>query len=359
MRIANNHLTKKINAQTCAAILIMTLLAGAALWPLTRARAQGNSSPSASAGVAAARKAGYEIDKKDQDPDSTDQVFLPSPDTVTATSYPFTSSSTALEDMSSGTTQLVAANQDDTASAVTNIGFDVWFDGVRQTQFSVNANGLMGLGAVAVNNGASGRTNDFATATNNPKMSAYWDDLCTASTGKVHYKVVGSAPNRKLVVEWLNIVQFDNGTIACGTSILGTWQVWLFETTGVVELVNGGTAINVDTGNAGYSVGIGSGAASFASVTTTGPTVSYAASNNTQLNAIAAGTKYTFTPNVPAAPTGLNFTAVSQVAMTLNWTDNATNEVGYAIYQSTDNVNFTFVTQTAANATSQVVSGLS
>ena len=39
--------------------------------------------------------------------------------------------------------------------------------------------------------------------------------------------------------------------------------------------------------------------------------------------------------------------------MTLNWTDNATNEVGNVIYRSTDGINFTFVTQTAANATSQ------
>lgn len=359
MRNTNHTLTTKINARTCAAILILTLLAGTALWPLTRARAQDNSMQSPTAVASAIGKRDMAVGK-DQGTDSIDQVFLPSPDLVTATSYPFTSAAAIpLEDMSSGTTQIVAANQDDTASAVTSIGFDFWFDGVRQTQFSANANGLMGLGAVAVNNGASGRTNDFATTTNNPKMSAYWDDMCTAATGKVHYKVVGSAPNRKLVVEWLNMVQFDNGTVACSTTIRGTWQVWLYESTGVVELVNGGTTTNVDTGNLGYSVGIGSSSTSFASVTTTGPTVSYATSSNAQLNAIAAGTKYTFTPNVPAAPTGLSFTAVTPTSMTLNWTDNATNEVGYAIYQSNDGgTNYFFVAQTAANATSQAVSGL-
>jgi hypothetical protein len=52
------------------------------------------------------------------------------PKPVTATSYPFSATSAiALEDMSSGTTQLVAASQDDTASAVNNIGFDYWYDG--------------------------------------------------------------------------------------------------------------------------------------------------------------------------------------------------------------------------------------
>ncbi|HMF57209.1 MAG TPA: DUF4214 domain-containing protein [Pyrinomonadaceae bacterium] len=358
---SNNFLTTKLNAQTCVAIVVILILAGAALlWPMRAALAQGdNGSQQHVKTLEAARTALAPIKNSDEAGGVTDeQVFSPAPELVTATSYPFTNAgSVALEDMSSGTTQLVAANQDDTASAVTNIGFDFWFDGVRQTQFSVNANGLFGLGAVAVNNGASGRTNDFATTTNNPKMSAYWDDMCTGTTGKVHFKVIGSAPNRKLVVEWLNMVQFDNGLIACSPTIRGTYQLWLFESTGVIQMVNGGTTTN-DNGNGGYSVGIGSSSTSFASVTPTGPTVSYAASSNANVAAIAAGTQYTFTPNVPAAPTGLSFTAVTPLSMTLNWTDNASNEVGYAIYQSTDNVNFSFVSQTAANATSQNVSGL-
>jgi hypothetical protein len=36
--------------------------------------------------------------------------------------------------------------------------------------------------------------------------------------------------------------------------------------------------------------------------------------------------------------------------MTLNWTDNAVNEVGYAIYRSTDGVNYTFINQVAGFA---------
>ena len=68
------------------------------------------------------------------------------PDLISASSYPFTTATgVALEDMSSGTTQLVGPSVDDTASPVTNLGFDFWYDGVRATQFSVNANGLMRL----------------------------------------------------------------------------------------------------------------------------------------------------------------------------------------------------------------------
>lgn len=276
---------------------------------------------------------------------------------ISATTYAFGSTSAAMEDMSSGTTQLIAASQDDTASAVTSIGFDFWFDGVRQTQFSVNANGLMGLGAVAVNNGATGRTNDFATTTNNPKMSAYWDDMCTGAAGRVHYKVIGSPGSRKLIVEWLNMVQFDNGTVACGISVRGSYQIWLFEGTGIIQTVTSGMVVN-DNGNTGYSTGIGSSSTSFASVTTSSNTVSYAASSNANVAALAAGTSYTFTPNVPSAPGVAPVTGITATGLTLNWVDNSSNEVGFVIYRSTDNITFTFLTQTAANATSFADSGL-
>src|SRR6185436_18126501 len=89
-----------------------------------------------------------------------------------------------------------------------------------------------------------------------------------------------------------------------------------------------------------------------------GNTVSYAAANNTQTNAITSGTKYTFTPNIPADPGSLSYTAVGLNTMTLNWADNATNEFGYAVYRSLDGTNYEFIAQTAANATSYVANGL-
>jgi hypothetical protein len=271
------------------------------------------------------------------------------PEAVTAVTYPFTNTSAiALEDMSSGTTQLVAAGQDDTASAVTNIGFDYWYDGVRMTQFSANANGLLRFGSTAV---STGFTNSLASTTDAPKIGAYWDDQCTGTNGKVHFKVIGSAPNRKLVVEWQNM-QITRGAGCAGTGN-GTYQLWLFETTGVVEFVYGSIqAANAVDG--GYSVGLQSGVATnFASVTTTGPTVSYVTANNAQTNAITAGTAYLFTPNVPVAPTAQPFTGTTAVSTTLNWTDNSGNEVGFAIYRSTDGgTTYNFLTQTAANSTS-------
>jgi hypothetical protein len=289
------------------------------------------------------------------------EVLANSSELITATTYPFTSGTAALEDMSSGTTQILGASLDDNASAVTNIGFEFWLDGVRYTQFSANANGLMKLGSVVVDSSTNGRTNDFATANDLPKIATYWDDLCTSATGKVHYKVIGSAPSRKLVVEFQNMIQYSSGCTA-GVSA-GTFQVWLFESTGAttpgtIEFVYGAIPVNSNT-NTGYSVGIGSSATSFASVTTSTNSVSYAASNNTQVNAIAATTAYLFTPNVPAAPTGLSFTAITPTSQTLNWTDTSSNEFGFLVYRSTDGINYTLITQTAAGATSYNDTGLS
>ena len=275
------------------------------------------------------------------------------PNAVTVGTYPLSNfSGVALEDMSSGTTQLVAANQEDTASTINNIGFDFWFDGVRQTQFSVNANGLMRLGSSAVSTASA---NDLANISNVPQIAPYWDDLFVGTNGKVHFKIVGSAPNRKLVVEWLNVQIPRVGANNAGA---GTFQCWLNETTGVIEFVYG-SGVGVNAANSGYSVGFGSSATAFASVTTSGPSAAYGTANNSQTNAITSGTKYTFTPLTPADPTALNFTSVTQTAMTLNWTDNSSNELGFAIYRSSDGGStYEFVTQTAANSNSSVQSPL-
>lgn len=277
----------------------------------------------------------------------------PGPQAVTVATYPFTSSSgVPLEDMSSGTTQLVAANQEDTASTVNNIGFDFWFDGVRRTQFSANANGLIRLGSSAVSTLSA---NDLTNTVNLPQIAPYWDDLFTGTNGKVHFKVVGSAPNRKLVIEWQNMQIPRVGANNAGA---GTFQCWLSETTGLIEFVYG-SGIVLNTANSGYSVGFGSSGTAFASVTTSVPSAAYGTANNTQTNAITSGTKYTFTPLTPADPTVLNFTAVTQTAMTLNWTDNSSNELGFAVYRSDDGGStYQFVTQTAANATSSTQSPL-
>src|SRR4051794_36346798 len=104
--------------------------------------------------------------------------------------------------MSSGTTTLITADQDDIASPVTLIGFEFYFDGVRQDRFSVNSNGTLRFGATPVSNTLYDPLGQAAQSL----ITAYGADLRThAGNGKVHYKVTGAAPNRVLIVEWLNM----------------------------------------------------------------------------------------------------------------------------------------------------------
>jgi hypothetical protein len=142
--------------------------------------------------------------------------------TISATTYPFGySAGTALEDMSSGTSPLLGPDLDDNASSVTNIGFEFWFVGTRYTQFSVNANGLMRLGSLVINGTF---INDLGSSTNVPQIAPYWDDLWIGTNGKVHCKVVGTEPYRKLVVEWQNM---QIPRIGQGRPGAGTFQCWL------------------------------------------------------------------------------------------------------------------------------------
>jgi uncharacterized repeat protein (TIGR03806 family) len=63
-------------------------------------------------------------------------------------------------------------------------------------------------------------------------------------------------------------------------------------------------------------------------------------------------------PSPPAAPTGLTATAASSTQIALAWTDASTNESGFQIERSTDNVTFSLRTTTAAGATSASDTGL-
>ena len=58
------------------------------------------------------------------------------------------------------------------------------------------------------------------------------------------------------------------------------------------------------------------------------------------------------TGSPPAAPTNLAATAASALQINLSWTDNSTNENGFAVEQSTDGVNFTQIGTTGVNVTS-------
>ncbi|GEM_PF-1141416 len=323
----------------------------------------------------------YEKDNRTDESETKTPSETPSetpsdrPTIEVASNYSFATTTTgSLTDMSTGTTQLLAANIDDTASALTSIGFDFYFQGARFTEFSINANGVLRLGATAQ---TSTPYKPLAQA-GISIITAYGADQRThAGDGKIHYKVTGSSPNRVLIIEWLNNQSnFNTG----GTADL-TYQVRLNENTGVIEFVYGGMTMSTlgaaDTNSRDPHIGFSStntannvGSVTAAQSGTPAPTFNgasndpvenlYTAGVITALNSATDGARrtFSFTPPTPNAPTALNFTGVTQLAMTLNWTDSA-NETLYGIYRSTDGTNFTFDGTAAQNATSYNATGLS
>jgi hypothetical protein len=179
----------------------------------------------------------------------------------TASQYAFTNGyDGSLYDMATGSTQFTFSggngNNDDGRTAVTNIGFTFNFCGTNYTQFTINTNALMRLGGTQLSATNYGSTFPYAA----PVLSPFGGDHAISSTGKIHYKLFGTAPARYLVVEWLNM-EINYSSSAAD----GTFQVVLYETSNRIEFIYGSMRSGgAGTGGGGNTVraGIGSGSTS-------------------------------------------------------------------------------------------------
>ena len=131
-------------------------------------------------------------------------------------------------DMTSGAVMLIGPSQNDLSSMVNNIGFTFFLNGLAYTQFSANSNGVVALGGTAI-----GTTTYVASggSTTTPRIAALAGDLATTLTGSVSSKVVGTAPNRCLVVQFTDMALATTNTTADAT-----FQVRMYEN-GMIELV--------------------------------------------------------------------------------------------------------------------------
>lgn len=256
---------------------------------------------------------------------------------IDGTSYVFSETTgAALEDMT-GATKLIGIGAEDTLSQVEPIGFDYWMNGTRYDRFFVSSNGSVFLGGIHTTNATS---YNLGAGTSNPMISVYADDLLvTASPGAgVSYKVTGTAPNRKLVVQWSGMkipYTFSDTTLTNSSPQTNTMQAMISEGSGLIEFVYGdGIVANAN----GYGIGISTGgsAGQFASVTVGAPsTASSATLNNGNTLALASTVKFTFTPRATSAPT-LGTVSTTTNSVSLGWTNTATGYYTTEIYVSTD-----------------------
>ncbi|MBT2558609.1 T9SS type A sorting domain-containing protein [Hymenobacter sp. ISL-91] len=281
---------------------------------------------------------------------------------TTKTDASLATTRTGAVDMSTGTTQLFGPNVGNVdGSAFQPIGFDLWFYGQRFSQFSANPTGLLSLAEekLAPNATLTGGLERFG-AFMRAFQAADITTIGTSATGKIHYKTAGTAPNRVLVVEYLNL-----GVLANSGSVDATYQIRFYETSNIIEYVYGEMNIGSTGAAKGYQVGI-----THKIDATTPPTVyntiyvatsipeaRYNVAAFSGVNAQPAGPIlsltsstanqrriYTFDPTPSTAaplPAPANFTAKvgANNSIDVSFTDGA-NEIAYEVYYSTSAADF-------------------
>ena len=100
-------------------------------------------------------------------------------------------------------------------------------------QVHLSPNGYLDIGTA--NNPSQAWVNSTLPSSDQPNgiAAAWWDDLNPGGATKVFTQTLGTAPNRVLTVEWIDLRAFA----ATGTDI--NMQVKLYEGTGIIELLYG------------------------------------------------------------------------------------------------------------------------
>lgn len=285
------------------------------------------------------------------------------------------------------TSIIINNNVASTNSSLLPIGFDFFFMGKRYSHFVANSGGALVLG---VENSTSfiftaSAANDLTRLTNYPPgtndaavIAAFWDALRTAPIGypTVRTIISGTSPNRCRTIEWGCKINSSSTS----ASPDGIFQARLYESSGEIEFVYGKMAVGTSSGTVTASVGFTAGTGDnsfkalknlstydFTSIASEEPATQTLVNSNVAQTIFALSStvdgsrsRFTFTP---VAANGdfsqLSFSNINFNTLTLNWTDNIINENQFAIYRSTDNINFDFVASLPSNSLTYTAGNLS
>jgi hypothetical protein len=190
-----------------------------------------------------------------------------------------------------GGTTIIGADKDDSLSTTQNIGFTFTYGCTTYTQFKASSNGFISMGAAASD---FKYVNTLATTGQGPLLAPLWDDLKTNSTtGNVNFALSGSAPNRVLTVEWLNM-KWNYQASAASMS----FQVKLYETTNVIEFIYRRESTTLNNPTASIGINGGSNATDYYSLNGTGtaPALAYGIETYDLNSQPASNQVYRFTP---------------------------------------------------------------
>nr|WP_294932847.1 LamG-like jellyroll fold domain-containing protein [uncultured Flavobacterium sp.] len=186
----------------------------------------------------------------------------------------------------------IGATADEGISTAIALPFTFTFAGTAYTSIKVSPNGWMYLGA-----GTPAESNDNTQAnaeTRKPILFPLWDNLkCNVAP---RYVTTGIAPHRRFKVEWIQ-QSWNNGV--AGDVI--SFQVWLFETTNVVEFLYNQGAVAANTASSGgASIGIYDASSRYLTLNNSGGTpIAQSDVFTTNINTKpATGQIYRFSPPV-------------------------------------------------------------
>lgn len=259
--------------------------------------------------------------------------------------------------------------------------FNFIFNGASYGSLNVSTNGFVSFGATAPGTTVTSPISSTTTTAYDGAVSAFGRDLnsvfdVNGVTGNISWDVVGTAPNREIVIQWKD---FRPTNITSVTSVYTfSFQVRLQETSNVVKTVyNSGSYVIGNTAyNSTAQIGLrGTSVADFNNrlnattlefVNSTAGTANSSTQAFHTVNAVpgmpSAGLTYTWTPPSCLIPT--SFTSPSSTTSSINvqWVAPVIVPAGgYEIYYSTSNTAPTSSTTpsiTGISSTSQTISSL-
>lgn len=262
-------------------------------------------------------------------------------------------------------TYLAPTNATNVENGVYNVAalpFTFQFNGANYNSANVSLNGFITFGATAP---SLTETTPISSSVNySGVISAFGSDLDvlnTSTTRTVLYQVTGTAPNRIMKIQW-NVLRDNNPAVLVGGGTAPSpaqtmlMQVWLYETTNVIEMhynTNATTSpfdsfaqiglrgtSNADFKNLSHTTGHWPGVAPapVGTMAAGGANNSTVFFDNTAQIQATSNRLFRFTPVTCAAPTALNVTAgsITSSTATLNWTASASLPAnGYDYYFTT------------------------
>jgi len=137
---------------------------------------------------------------------------------------------------------------DDAITGAIPLGFDFEFYGNTYSEVYICSNGFISFDSNAGMTAAQSRTPQTVPDPTLPNnlVALFWGDLDPSAGGTIKFQTFGSAPNRKFVVEFLNVRYWNNPT----ETVSG--QVHLYEGSNLVEI----HLISVDAGGQNKTMGI-------------------------------------------------------------------------------------------------------